>query len=200
MDLFTEGQKLTLFIQKEDIMVEILCSIQKILDDRLDVLLPGYFMRYIEYLQPNKRLTLKAFSKFGTVDFNSVVISSPLEDSFVIELDYNSVKLTPSEEIPSVNAIEELELRQNLLFSNYKTFELSTEYLKFSSDKPLELYEIYNCSLYLPEDYGIIEFKGMVTEVDPLYSNEYTLIYSTMSETMRQSLLYYIYKYDRDTN
>lgn len=200
MDLFTEGQKLTLFIQKDDIMVEILCSVQKIFDDRLEVLLPGYFMRYIECLQPNKRLTVKAFSKFGTVDFNSVVISSPLEDSFIIELDYNSVKLTPSEEIPSVNAIEELELSQHLAFWNYKTFELSTEYLKFTSNTPLELYENYNCSLNLPEDYGIIEFKGTVTDVDPVYTNEYTLTYSTMSEEMRQSLLYYIYKYYRDTN
>ena len=92
MDLFTEGQKITLIFLKEPNLVEITCSIEKIKDDRLELLLPQYFMRYIEFLQVGKKITAKAFSKLGTVDFNSIVISSPLEDNFCIELDYNSLK------------------------------------------------------------------------------------------------------------
>ena len=106
MDLFTKGQKITLFFQKASNMVEIACEIEKVYDDRLVLALPQYFMRYIEFLQTNKKITAKAFSKFGTLDFNSVVITSPLEDNFCIELDYNSVKLTPGEDIPYIRAIE----------------------------------------------------------------------------------------------
>lgn len=101
MDLLSEGQKLNLYIQKSDSIVEMVCSIEHVFDDRLEVALPQYFMRYIEYLQTGCRLTVKAFSKLGTIDFNTVVISSPLEDNFAIELDYNAMKLTPSSEIPS---------------------------------------------------------------------------------------------------
>ena len=75
MDLFTEGQKLTLFFQKDTNMVEMTCTIDKVLDDRLALILPQYFMRYIEFLQVGKNLTAKAFSKIGTIDFNTVIIS-----------------------------------------------------------------------------------------------------------------------------
>ena len=100
MDLLTEGQKLTLFFQKNKNMVEIACVIEKLRDDRLDLQLPQYFMRYIQYLQVGKKLTAKVFSPLGTVDFNTVVIHSPLEETFTIELDYNSMKLNPGDKMP----------------------------------------------------------------------------------------------------
>ena len=78
MELFVVGQRLTLFFQKNSSMVEMTCSIETIDSDRLGLLLPQYFMRYIEFLQVGKELTAKVFSKVGTVDFNTIVISSPL--------------------------------------------------------------------------------------------------------------------------
>ena len=76
MDLLSKEQKITLFFQKNDNMVEITCIIDKIFDDRLDLVLPQYFMRYIEFLQVGSKLTAKAFTKLGTIDFNTIVISA----------------------------------------------------------------------------------------------------------------------------
>ena len=75
MDLLTEEQKITLIFQKGATMVEMVCAIEKVFDDRLEITLPQYFMRYIELLQVGNRLTAKAFSKLGTIDFNTVIIS-----------------------------------------------------------------------------------------------------------------------------
>ena len=89
MNLFLEGQKITLYFQKASNMVEMTCSIDKVMDDRLDLILPQYFMRYVEFLNVGNKVTAKAFSKFGTIDFNTIIISSPLEDTFTINPSYN---------------------------------------------------------------------------------------------------------------
>ena len=200
MDLFTEGQKLTLFFQKDSNMVEMTCSVEKILDDRLTLVLPQYFMRYVNFLRVGAKLTAKAFSKFGTIDFNTVVITSPLEELFTIEMDYNSLKLTPGKEIPVVRAIENLEVILSDETVLLKTIELSTEFIKFTSNKKFEIEDILECNLKLPKNYGIINFKATIFEIDSIYDNEYTAVFSTMTEQARQSLLYYMYMYTKDTD
>lgn len=200
MDLFTEGQKLSLLFTKDSNMVEMTCTIENVWDDRLDLILPQYFMRYIEFLQEGKELTAKAFSKFGTVDFNTIVISSPLEECFSIELDYNAVRLTSAEDFAGVKAIESIEVITHNEILKLKTFELSSVHVRFYYDKKLPLNEEIECTLKLPRDYGTINFKAIVSEIDPIYDNEYTAVYMTMTETARQTLLYYMYMYDKDTD
>lgn len=200
MELFKEEQKITLFFQKNENIVEMTCAIEKIYDDRLDLILPQYFMRYIEFLQVGQELTAKAFSKLGTVDFNTIIISSPLEETFTIEMDYNSIKLTPSEDTPFIKAVESLEIKKDVFTYKLKTFELSTEFVRFTSDKAFNVHDKINCTLYLPKDYGIIKFIAIITEIDPIYDNEYTAHFETMTEVSRQSLLYYMYMYSKDSD
>lgn len=195
-----EGQKLTLFFQKNNNIVEMSCIIEKVHDDRLDLALPQYFMRYIEFLQVGKKLTAKVFSKLGTIDFNTVVIHSPLEETFTIEMDYNSMKLNPGENMPVVNAIEWLNFKLEGEVYCLKTFALSTEYLKFYCEKKIPLNVSVDASLNLPKDYGIINFRATIEERDVVYNNEYKMVYSTMSEVDKQSLLYYMYMYSKDTD
>ena len=200
MDLFVEGQKITLFFQKASNMVEMSCSVEKIYDDRLELLLPQYFMRYVEFLQVGKKVTAKAFTKLGTIDFNTIIISSPLEDCFLIELDYNSIKLTPGEDLPCIKAIENIEIYSNNNVIKSKTFEISTEYIKFNTDSKMEVNTEINCNLLLPNEYGTIDFKAIITEIDDIYENEYTAAYQTMTETARQILLYYMYMYTKNSD
>ncbi len=200
MDLLSEGQKLNLYIQKAPNIVEMVCSIEHVYDDRLEVALPQYFMRYIEYLQTGCRLTAKAFSKLGTIDFNTVVISSPLEENFAIELDYNAMKLTPSSDIPVIDAIEIIQINQPEGVLQFRTFEISTSYVKFYSDKKFKLSDIIEGSLILPKDYGIIKFKAVISEIDAVFDNEFTAKFMIMSENDRQNLLYYMYIYSTNAD
>ncbi len=200
MDLLQIGQTLSINFEKENNLVEMTAKIAEIYDDRVVIDLPSYFMRYIEYLDVGRRLTIKAFSKVGTVDFNAIVISSPLEEEFSVELDYNAMKMTPNEEIPAIKAVETLQITKGESFINAKTFEISTDYLKFYSDKSFELEENFNCVLILPKDYGTISFVGTITEIDEIYTNEYTISYSNLNEYDRQNLLYYMYIYSSDSD
>ena len=195
------GQKISIYFQKGENLVEISCLITKAYEDRIVVELPQYFMRYIEFLNVGQRLTVKVFSKIGTVDFNTIIISSPLEDDFMIEYDRNAIKLTPTSEIPSVEAIESLNIKlpdSNIL--REKTFVLSTEYIKSYSDYSFKVNDTFEGELILPKNYGIINFTGTVTEVDPVYDNEFTASYSNMIEEDRQALLYYMYLYSNNSD
>ena len=201
MELLKVGQKISISFIKGENLVEITCIITGIYEDRLVLELPKYFMRYIEYLDVGCKLTVKVFSKLGTVDFNTIVISSPLEDEFSIELDYNAMKLTPNEELPVVNAVEVLSIKlndENVFKVN--TFEISTEYLKFYSDHEFKLNDTFDCELILPKNYGIIRFRGTIIYIDPVYDNEFKISYSNMAEDDRQNLLYYMYLYSNNNS
>lgn len=193
MDLLKSGQKLSIIFEKNESIVEMACTIENVLEDRIVIELPPYFMRYIEYLQEGCDLTIKVFSKLGTIDFNTVVITSPMEDEFSVELDYNAMKLTPGEELPVLKALELVTMNKGDESWTVKTFEISTQHLKFFSERSFQLDEIYECELNLPESYGIISFTGIITDVDPVYENEFTITFRTMTEADRQTLLYYMY-------
>ncbi len=201
MDLIKPNQKLSLNFQKDENLVEIICTISKILEDRLVIDLPPYFMRYIEFLEVGSKLTVKIFSKLGTIDFNTVVISSPLEeDDFSVEFDEESLKLTPGSEIPTVNAIETLNIKHNDLIYTARTFELSTDSIKFYSDKTYNVGEAIECDLILPKNYGTIHFRAAISYVDEVFDNEYTATYTMMTEDDRQTLLYYMYLYASESD
>ena len=198
MDLIRVGNKIALYFQKDNNIVEMICTVESVYNDRLVLNPPQYFMRYVEFLQVGSELTAKIFSKLGTIDFNTIVISSPLEDTFEIELDYNSIKLTENQEIPVISAVESMEIKRNNDTYKVKTFEISTIYFKFTSNKNFVIGETLEFTIYLPKDYGIINFKGKITEIDPVYDNEFTANYLTISESDRQNLLYYMYMYSTD--
>lgn len=200
MELIKVGQKLNISFPKEDKIVEITAAISGIYDDRLVIELPQYFMRYIEYLEVGESLTIKVFSKIGTVDFNTIVISSPLEDEFSVELDYNAMKLTPTEEIPMVEAVEVMNVIFGEQVFRVNTFEIATKYVKFYSDYSFEVGNEIECGLILPEKCGIIKFKGQISFVDPVYDNEFTVSYTMMTEEDKQTLLYYMYLYSNDVD
>lgn len=200
MDLIKVGQKLNINFPKDDKIVEITATISGIYDDRIVIDLPPYFMRYIEYLEVGEPLTIKVFSKIGTVDFNTIIISSPLEDEFSVELDYNAMKLTPTEDIPMVEAVEAMNITFEERTFRVNTFEIATRYIKFYSDYSFEVGNELECDLNLPDKCGIIKFKGQISYVDPVYDNEFTVSYTMMTEEDRQTLLYYMYLYSNDVD
>ena len=195
MDLIHSGQKLNINIEKDDKLVEMICIINEVFDDRIEIELPQYFMRYIEYLDVGRPLTIKIFSKFGTIDFNTIVISSPLEEKFVVELDYNAIKLTEGDSLPVINSILPIKLTKDNESFVINTIDISTEKIRVDSDIELNLEDNYDCELILPDDYGTIYFKATVMHKDILYDNEYIMSCYAMNENDRQTLLYYMHMY-----
>ena len=81
---------------------------------------------------------------------------------------------------------------------NLKTLEISTDYIKFYSDKKFNIEEAVDCNINLSNNYGTIKFKATISGIDEVYDNEYTASFTTMTENDRQTLLYYMYMYTKD--
>lgn len=193
MELMNVGQNVALFLKKDLSFVEILCKIEQVFEDRLVLALPKYFMRYIELLQVGCKLTAKVISPFGTLDFNSVVISSPLEENFSIEFDKNAYNLSPNGEKQSLQVFDDIEIKYSGKTLHLKTLEISPTEIIFSSKEKFKVDDIIEASIYLPNNYGIIKFKGIISDFDKSYPDEYTAKYISMDEQNRKLLLYYIY-------
>lgn len=200
MELIQPEQKLSINIEKDNKLIEILGKINEVYDDRITIELPQYFMRYVECLDVGKRLTIKVFSKLGTIDFNTVVITSPLEENFTVELDYNAMKLTPDEDLSPVDAIEVIKIKNSQGEVIAKTLDITPEVIRLSCDAKLNLEENVDCELILPEDYGTISFKATILKQDKVFDDEYTISCYAMSDNDRQELLYYMYMYANNLN
>ena len=74
-----------------------------------------------------------------------------------------------------------------------KTLEISPTELIFSSKEKFKVDDIIEATIYLPNNYGIIKFKGIISDFDKSYPDEYTAKYISMDEQNRKLLLYYIY-------
>ena len=200
MELIKIGQKLNIILNLDtndndtNDVVEMTCKITGYKKDRIELELPGYFMRYIKYLQPGNKFTSKVFTKLGTIDFNSVIIISPEMGQFTIEFDPNAYNLVPSSNA-QIGAVEDLYITKNGNRKKYKTFEISMTHLGFNSYDNFEKGERFDCELVLPKNYGIIKIGAILNEVDIIYDTEYKIVYSTISEEDRNKLLYYLYLY-----
>jgi hypothetical protein len=63
MNLIQPGQKLSINIEKNATIVELLCTVKEVVDGRIAIDLPQYFMRYIECFDVGKHLTVKVLSE-----------------------------------------------------------------------------------------------------------------------------------------
>ncbi len=194
MNLVREGQKLNLIFNKGDKTVEITCVITNIEFDRLIVELPKSFMRYIEFLAAGCEVSVRVFSTAGILAFNSIIINGGLEDCFSIEYDENSVRMEPYTESPSAEEILDLIIKDKSgNVYQAKTIEIGTKGLKFVCENKLELETIYDFTLITNEEFGNIEFNGLINNYDEVFPEEYVMSYTKISGVDRQNILRFIY-------
>ena len=195
MNLVREGQKLNLIFNKGDKTVEITCVVAGVEFDRLIVELPKSFMRYIEFLATGCEVSVRVFSTAGILAFNSIIINGGLEDFFSIEYDEDAVRMEPYTESPSVEEILDLMIKDKTgKVYTAKTIEIGTKGLKFVCEgSKLELETAYNFTLITNEEFGNIEFTGLINSYDEVFPEEYVMSYTKISGVDRQNILRFIY-------
>ena len=195
MSLVREGQKLNLIFSKDNKTVEITCVISEVLYDRLIVELPKSFMRYINYLATGCEVSVRVFSTVGLLAFNSIIINGGLEDIFSIEYDESIVRMEPYADSQPVEEILEMTIKdvKNALSYSAKSIEIGAKGVKFLCESPLNLETVYDFVLMTDEEYGNIEFSGLINSVDPVFTNEYIMSYTKISGNDRQNILRFIY-------
>ncbi len=195
MSLVREGQKLNLIFNKEDKTVEITCVVSEVQFDRIFVDLPKSFMRYINYLATGCEVSVRVFSTAGLLAFNSIIINGGLEEVFSIEYDENFVRMEPYSDSPSVEEIINMTIKDpksNQIYAA-KTIEIGTKGVKFLCEDALEIDSVYDFVIMADEEYGNIEFSGLINGNDEVFPNEYEMSYTKISGSDRQDILRFIY-------
>ena len=195
MNLVREGQKLNLIFNKGEKTVEITCVVSEVFYDRIVVDLPKSFMRYIEHLTSGCEVSVRVFSTAGLIAFNSVIINGGLEEQFTIEYDEDFVSMEHYSESPSVEEIVEMSIKEqntpNLISA--KTIEIGTKGMKFVSSSKLEVGSVYDFEINIGEEFGTIEFSGLISSNDEVFPEEYEMSYTKISGEDRQNILRFIY-------
>lgn len=195
MNLVREGQKLNLIFNKGEKTVELTCIVSRVFYDRIVVELPKSFMRYIECLASGCEVSVRVFSTAGLLAFNSVIINGGLEDEFTIEYDDNNVKMEHYSESPSIEEILEMTIKDVKKSTQYsaKTIEIGTKGVKFVCKDKLELDSVYDFVLSVGDEFGNIEFSGIINSNDEVFPEEYEMSYTKISGDDRQNILRFIY-------
>ena len=169
MNLVREGQKLNLIFNKGEKTVEITCVVGSVEFDRV-------------------------FSTAGIIAFNSIIINGGLEDVFTIEYDENAVRMEPYTESPTVEEMLELIIKDKSgKVYSAKTIEIGTKGIKFVTEAKLALETIYDFTLITNEEFGNIEFTGLINSYDEVFPDEYVMSYTKISGADRQNILRFIY-------
>ena len=195
MNLVREGQKLNLIFNKGEKTVEITCVVSKVFYDRLVVDLPKSFMRYIEHLTSGCEVSVRVFSTAGLIAFNSVIINGGLEEQFTIEYDEDFVSMEHYSESPSVEEILEMTIKDlsEPAMISAKTIEIGTKGMRFVSSSKLNIGSVYDFVLNIGEEFGTIEFSGLINSNDEVFPEEYEMSYTKISGEDRQNILRFIY-------
>src|SRR5574344_618315 len=192
MDLFQVNQKTQIIFEAIDKVIEMDCYIEKIYYDRIALALPKAFSRYSDYLKVSKEIKIMVFSHAGIVSFDSIIITSPMENEFTVEYDPDSVKIQNARKSPRYPVSCELTIFRPLVGNiDTRLIDISARGVRFYSDFPLDAGTEFDCRVTLSEKAGKILFKGKVLDNKGLPTGVYRMIIDKIAYKDKQILLDY---------
>ena len=170
-------------------IVEMDCYIEKIFYDRLSLGLPKAADRYTPYLKTGNPITINVFSHAGVLIQDSIILTSPLEQSFTIEYDADSIRTENRRRTKRYSANCDLIIFRPLL-GNIETqlIDISTRGLRYYSDVPVEAGSEYDCKVHLKPTSAKILFKGKILDNKGLPAGVYRMIITKIAYKDKQTL------------
>lgn len=189
MALFQENQKAKIIFEADNKIVEMDCYIEKIYYDRLILGLPKAADRYTPYLKAGNSIVVNVFSHAGVLVQDSVILTSPLEKSFTIEYDADSIRIENRRRTKRYSANCDLIIFRPLL-GNIETqlIDISTRGLRYYSDVPVEAGSEYDCKVVLKPTSNSILFKGKILDNKGLPAGVYRMVISKIAYKDKQIL------------
>jgi len=165
MGLVQVLQKAKIIFDSDGHKVELDCTVDEVLFDRIRLVFTKSFMRYLNALEPGNELLIKVFAPQGVIQFHSMVISSPLEKFFEIEYDEDAINLE-MDYSAKIDNLDNLIIKRPLLGDiSTKIINMDATWLSFCTVTPLNLNSTFDFIITI--DNEEIMFKGkLVAEVE----------------------------------
>lgn len=190
MSEIREDQKATLsFKVSGNSLKELDCRIKNLQKDRITLAFPQETMDFVNYLGEGEEVSVRIFTPAGVRVFSAVILSSPLEEEFVIEYVEGSIQIQRREYSRvrlNTKVIIERESGENIVTH---TIDIGGGGIRFHSDTDFHFEEQVKCRLYLPMQLSSIVAEGAVLKKPHLGPSEYIIIFSRIWESDRDKIL-----------
>ena len=185
MGLIQVNQKAKIIFEADGHSIELDCTVDEVLFDRLRVVFTKSFMRYLDYLEVGNEILVKVFALQGIIQFHSMVIASPMEKYFEIEYDEDAINLE-MDYSSKIDKLDNLIIKRPLLGDiSTKIVNMDYTWVSFCTVTPLNINSTFDFIVTIEEHE--LYFKGkVVSETD---DNCYKIQIIEMPEDNKQ--IYY---------
>lgn len=165
MGLIQVNQKAKIIFEAEGHSIELDCTVDEVLFDRVRLVFAKSFMRYLDYLEVGNEVIVKVFALQGIIQFHSMIISSPMEKYFEVEYDEDAINLE-MDYSSKIDKLDNLIIKRPLLGDiSTKIVNMDYTWLSFCTVTPLNVNSTFDFIVTI-EDKELF-FKGkIVSETD----------------------------------
>ncbi len=185
------GQKVKVSFQTISSKENVFCSVKWWESDRIGLLFPPDKDHLIKFLPEEKELNVLLFSDKGILSFRSIVIESPANIDFVVEIPENP-EVVQRREYSRVPTCTKFLISNKTKAVNCESIDISGGGLKFICKERLELNTIWTISLILNQE--PIKINGKILHSRELESTFiYAVKFTDIAETTRSKIIKYCF-------
>lgn len=186
----SENQRAILtFKLDENTKKEVNCIIKEIQNDRISLIFPEDMMAYADYFAESTEIPVKICTPTGLKTFDTIIINSPLEDEFVIELSEDIVDIQrrayPRASVDTKIIIERTD-NDNIIA---KTVDIGGGGIRFTCNGDFRPDEEVRVLLYLPFQIHSTKAKGVILHKEYLPKNECVIVFTKIEDQDRNKII-----------
>lgn len=161
MNEFEAGQKIRLKFNTSSLRSEsIMCVVKGVENDRIALVFPDEYYHLLKKLPEGKELEAVVYTDSGIYSFDSIVINSPLEHDFVIEIPDEKKRIQRRDYIRAPFNLKFVLTKFGMEIET-KTINIGGGGVRFIVKDELKTNDIWNFNLYLPDEI-VAKGKGVV--------------------------------------
>lgn len=169
---------------------QIICDIAEAYKDRLKLKVSEEILNCAKYLLEGESVSASIYTSSGIEVMESIILNSPLEESFEIEYNENFKKIQRRNYV-RVDAKVKVILQNSNELVVGTTVDVGGGGIRFEATKPpLPIIDnFYNAKIMLSEDEPSIQASGTVVRKNHFVPDEFLLIFEKISEQERNRVI-----------
>ena len=168
---------------------EALCDVRWVETDRICLIFPEEYKKLSKYLHEGRELEAIAYTDKGIFVFDSIVIDSPYSNDFVIEFPEEKEKIQRREYVRAPIKLD-IQLTKGGATIKGNTINIGGGGIRFTTEKDLEVKQVWNFSMTLPKWSKPVYGTGEVLyNIKQDNSNVSVLKFSYIEESDRNKII-----------
>lgn len=183
------GQKVKIKFDTSSLTdIEITCTIKWYETDRICLVFPEETKEHIKDLPEGKEIGVVVYTSSGIFVFDSIIINSPLENNFVIELPDEKKKIQRREYIRAPINLK-LVLKKDDFRYETKTINVGGGGIRFVAQDKLNIGDLWKFFLFLPGEKKIKGLGKILYTVMKDNNMASVIAFTDITETERNKLI-----------